>query len=84
MVRGLVQGVYFRHYTAKKANELGLHGWVRNLRDGKVELVCEGLEDKVEKMVNWCRKGPEEAYVEGIDVMWEDCTGEFTTFQIVY
>lgn len=83
-VRGLVQGVYFRHYTEMTANRLGLTGWVRNLRDGRVEVVCEGPEERVDEMVEWCKEGPRSAVVKGIELSWEEYTGEFAAFHVRY
>ncbi len=79
-VSGKVQGVFFRSGTKDKAEELGLAGWVRNLQDGRVEAVFEGEEGKVEKMVEWCRKGPEYARVTGVEVIPEPYMGEFSGF----
>ena len=59
-------------------------GWVKNLRDNRVEAVFEGNKSSVEEMVNWARKGPIWAKVEAMDVVWEDCTGQFTSFDIRY
>lgn len=84
LVSGLVQGVFFRFHTTKKANEFNVYGWVRNLRDGKVEIVCEGTEESVKKLVAWCKKGPEGAHVKTAHVTWEEYTGDFETFQISY
>jgi acylphosphatase len=84
LVNGLVQGVYFRHYTARTAQQLNLSGWVRNLRDGRVEILCEGNYDSLDRMVAWSRKGPSGAHVEGIDITWEGFTGEFDDFKILY
>ncbi|MCZ7400513.1 MAG: acylphosphatase [Candidatus Methanoperedens sp.] len=79
-VSGKVQGVFFRTSTKDEADELGLSGWVRNLQDGRVEVVFEGEEGKVEKMVEWCRKGPEYARVTGVEVIPEPYKGEFSGF----
>ncbi|OPX92529.1 MAG: Acylphosphatase [Syntrophorhabdus sp. PtaU1.Bin002] len=84
LVSGVVQGVFFRHNTMKKANEFDVTGWVRNLHDGRVEIVCEGKKDEVQKLADWCKKGPIGAYVSNVDMTWEDYTGEFDTFQITY
>ena len=83
-VRGLVQGVYFRHYTEDTALRLGLTGWVRNLRDGRVEVLCEGPIERLEEMIEWCRSGPPAARVEEAQVSWEEYTGEFDTFTVRY
>jgi acylphosphatase len=79
-VSGKVQGVFFRSGTKDKADELCLTGWVRNLQDGRVEAVFEGEEGRVEKMVEWCRKGPEYARVTGVEVIPEQYKGEFSGF----
>jgi len=72
VVSGRVQGVFFRDSTRQVAQRLGLTGWVRNCGDGAVEAVFEGPEDRVESMVDWCRRGPSGARVESVDVDWED------------
>ena len=71
-VHGSVQGVFFRVETRDRARSLGISGWVRNLRDGAVEAVFEGPEERVESMVEWCRRGPAGARVQSVDVDWED------------
>ncbi|MCX5807890.1 MAG: acylphosphatase [Proteobacteria bacterium] len=83
-VSGMVQGVFFRQSTAMKAREFGLKGWVRNQRDGRVELVCEGNEDSLHTMIAWCEKGPKGAFVDSVDTRWEEFNGEFNNFKIVY
>ena len=82
LVSGKVQGVFFRSGTKKRADELHLTGWVRNLDDGRVEAVFEGEEGKVEKMVEWCRKGSSFAIVNDIQVISEEYKGEFNDFSI--
>ena len=79
-ISGKVQGVFFRANTLQKANILGLKGWVRNLDDGRVELVVEGPKDKVEKLVEWCQHGPEGAEVENVKQKEEPYIGEFREF----
>ena len=82
IVHGIVQGVFFRYNTLKEAQELGVTGWVRNLPDGSVEIVCEGEKNSVEMMVMWSQKGPGGALVKRTDLSWEEYAGEFTTFEI--
>ncbi|MGD0232171.1 MAG: acylphosphatase [Syntrophorhabdales bacterium] len=84
VVRGIVQGVYYRHNTKRKADELRLRGMVRNLPDGSVEIVCEGDEREIERLIEWCRQGPRGAFVDGVDVEWYEQTGAFNDFAIVY
>lgn len=79
-VSGKVQGVFFRSGARDKALELALTGWVRNLADGRVEAVFEGEEEGIEKIVEWCRKGPAYARVEDVEVIQEQYTGEFKGF----
>jgi acylphosphatase len=72
VVRGRVQGVFFRAETRDRARSLGLAGWVRNNADGTVEAVFEGDRERVESMVDWSHRGPAHASVEHVDVSWEE------------
>jgi len=83
-VLGKVQGVFFREKTKKKAEEFGVSGWVKNLKDGRLEVVFEGEPEKVEKMIKWAKRGPFFAKVENFDLTWETCTDEFNEFEIRY
>ena len=82
MVSGLVQRVFFRAYTQQKARELGLTGWVKNLADGHVEALFEGDRENIEKMIEWAKKGPPRAQVDGCEVSWQEYKGEFENFEI--
>ncbi|RPF49917.1 acylphosphatase [Thermodesulfitimonas autotrophica] len=82
IVRGKVQGVYFRGYTQQEALAAGVTGWVRNLPDGSVEAVFEGEREAVERLVAWCHKGSPAARVMEVKVTWEDWRGEFNGFAI--
>ena len=68
LVKGLVQGVFFRASAEREAARLGVAGLARNLRDGRVELVVEGSPPAVDAFVNWARIGPPRAQVTGIDI----------------
>ena len=81
-IYGRVQGVYFRVSAQKKAETLGLVGWVRNCADGHVELVAEGAELSLEQLLNWCHSGPPMAKVVQIDKLWEAATGALAGFDI--
>jgi acylphosphatase len=83
-VSGRVQGVFYRSNTRRKALELGLKGWVRNLGDGRVEIVAEGGEERLERLIEWCRRGPPMARVTGLEVRWENPTGEYEDFEVRY
>jgi acylphosphatase len=82
-VSGQVQGVFFRDSTRRKAEELGLSGWVKNLPDGKVEAVFEGPSDSVRKMVRWCEEGPQQAWVENVDTDFEDPGEDLQGFEVL-
>jgi acylphosphatase len=81
VVRGRVQGVFFRVETRERARSLGLSGWVRNTPDGSVEAVFEGDREPIESMLAWCRRGPSLARVDDVQTEWEEPVGEagFTT-----
>lgn len=68
VVRGLVQGVGFRHATRGAAQRLGLRGWVRNCADGSVEAVALGDDDQLDALERWARLGPPAARVDSVDV----------------
>ena len=76
IVQGRVQGVFFRDYTRRQAQELGVDGWVRNLPDGTVEAVVEGEADVVAAMVKWLHSGSPHAEVASVDVRDEEPRGE--------
>jgi acylphosphatase len=84
IVKGLVQGVFFRATTKEVAKSLGLTGWVRNVDDDKVEIVVEGEEEKIKKLIEWSWKGPPAARVDDVKVNWQNFLGEFSTFEIKY
>lgn len=84
IISGRVQGVAFRASTREAAIGLNLKGWVKNLREGRVEAIFEGEESQVEVMRRWCEHGPPLARVTGVDLHEEDYTGEFREFSILY
>ena len=79
-VSGRVQGVWYRASTQNKAQQLGLSGWVRNLTDGRVELVAEGDEQHLQQLIDWCWQGPELAEVTEIEKQWSSASNEFARF----
>ena len=84
VVSGRVQGVFFRASTREEAARLGLGGWVRNLPDGRVEIVAEGSRERLDALLEWCRHGPSYARVEQVDVSWEEPRGEFSGFGVTH
>ena len=83
-VSGLVQGVFFRSETRRIARRCSVTGWVRNLRDGRVEAVFEGERENVEKMVEFCKKGPSSARIVSTEISLETYKDEFSDFSIVW
>jgi len=81
-VSGQVQGVFFRDSARDKAEQLGLTGWVRNLPDGRVEMLFEGPSEKVREMVRWCKEGPSRAEVESVDSEFETPRGDLAGFEV--
>lgn len=84
MISGQVQGVGYRYSAVIRANQHGLAGWVRNTRDGQVEIVAEGREADLQGFIEWCRRGPSAAYVRDVRVDWQEPTGEFAGFDLSY
>jgi acylphosphatase len=76
VVHGRVQGVGFRYSMIARARSLGVGGWVRNRPDGSVEAVFEGPAERVESMVDWCRRGPSGARVDSVEESPEAPLGE--------
>ena len=74
-VQGRVQGVFYRASAQKKAEALGLTGWVKNCDDGSVEILAEGDKEKLKELIEWCRRGPTLASVSNIDLSWLEPEG---------
>ena len=76
-VTGKVQDVFFRASTKEIADQIGIHGWVRNRHNGTVEVHAEGKDDALETLINWCHEGPEMAEVKQVNIkssIIEKCT----------
>ena len=82
VVRGRVQGVYFRASAQREARRLGLTGWVKNRPDGFVEVLAEGEEEGIKDLIAWANRGPSAARVERVDTRWRSFTGEYSDFRI--
>jgi len=83
LVRGRVQGVGFRDATWRKAMELGILGSVRNLDDGRVEILASAKSELMEKFENWCRNGPPHAKVDQVEIS-ESSSVDFLEFRVEY
>ena len=82
IIRGLVQGVWYRGSAQEIARRLGLTGWVRNLRDGSVELVAEGESSALDALKAWCREGPPLARVQEVQEEQITPCGEPGSFEV--
>lgn len=82
IVSGRVQGVFYRDFARREAERIGVKGFVRNLREGGVEIVAEGEHDKIKDFIKSCRKGSFASFVKHVKVKEEKPTSEFEDFEI--
>jgi len=82
LIKGKVQGVFYRATAKQMANELRLTGWIKNTKEGDVEVTVSGNNQQLEKFVNWCKRGPDKAAVEEVVVTQKEET-TFKGFNIV-
>ena len=82
IISGNVQGVFYRASCQDIAVKYGLNGWVRNLPSGEVEVLVQGEKEKIEKLIEWCKKGPPNARVEEVKVKWEEVADMFNGFGV--
>jgi len=82
IVHGIVQGVFFRANTVKAARDLGLKGYAKNMPDGTVEIVAEGPKDKIDELIEFCKKGPEAAEISKVNTKFEKPKNEFGGFEV--
>lgn len=82
LISGRVQGVWYRDSTKRQADNLGLTGWVRNCESGQVELIAEGADAAIDKLISWCRTGPSMARVTDVRIDFDDYRGEFVGFRV--
>lgn len=84
IVYGHVQGVFFRAFVSRRAKELSLTGYVRNLPERAVEVQAEGERNKLEELISYLKVGPPGARVERVVTSWLEYTGNFSGFNIRY
>ncbi len=82
-VYGIVQGVGFRYYAKWNAIKLGIKGYAENLPNGSVEILAEGTKENVEKFIEIIKKGPPAAYVERVEIAYEEPKGDYDYFYIL-
>lgn len=84
LVNGLVQGVGFRYYVIRNAQQLGLKGYVKNLYDGSVLTVVEGEIGLIDELFKKLKVGPRSAHVSNSKIEWSEFKNEFSTFEVEY
>ena len=84
VVHGDVQGVGFRYFAQRKAQQLGLQGWVRNNDDGTVEVVGEGSREQLEDLKRALQEGPRMARVDRVETRWSNATGGMRGFDLAW
>jgi len=82
LVSGRVQGVYFRVFTQNKAKHFAVKGSVKNLSDGRVEIIAEAEHITIDKFIKWCRKGPITARVDHVEISELEADEVLTGFDI--
>ncbi len=82
IVHGRVQGVGFRYFVVEQAHALGLKGWVRNRREGTVEVVAEGPRPALDRLLAALHRGPASAWVQRVESIWLPASGEFHRFRV--
>ena len=84
VVHGDVQGVGYRYFVQRKAQQLGLQGWVRNNDDGTVELVAEGSREQLEQLKRALEEGPRLARVDRVETRWSNAAGGLNLFELAW
>lgn len=82
IIEGRVQGVFFRQSMKKVADAYGVSGWVRNLPSGEVEALVQGEDGAVENVVEWCKSGPDRAYVENVSMATREPVDNLVGFRV--
>ena len=83
-ITGRVQGVFFRQSTRVMAIKNNVNGWVRNLDDGRVEIVAEGEKQNIDNLTTWCKTGSANSRVDEFELSEENYTDEFENFEVRY
>ena len=84
LVSGKVQGVFFRQALKVVAKKNNVSGWVRNLKDRRVEAIFEGDSKSISSVIEWARVGPANSRIDDIEVINEEFKNEFSTFEVLY
>ena len=81
---GRVQGVGFRHEAESLAHRVGVVGWVKNLPDGRVEVVCEGTQEKITELLSALQEGSLGRFIKKVDCAWEKPTNQYDDFCVEF
>ena len=83
IIKGKVQGVFFRATTKDVADEIGVTGWVKNTEEGHVEIMANGSEDQLKEFIEWCKIGPRKAVVTDVMITNKERGENFESFEII-
>jgi acylphosphatase len=83
IIKGRVQGVFYRATAKDMADELGITGWVKNTVDGDVEITATGAEERLQQFIEWCKMGPRKAIVTDVVVTKKDVEEKFKSFAVI-
>lgn len=83
-VYGVVQGVLLRYMTREKAKELKIEGYVKNLSDGSVEIVANGKDDSIDKLISWLKASPGQSRVTDLKLKWQPAKNHWQRFQVLF
>lgn len=83
LISGCVQGVFFRASTHKQALQLGVNGTVRNLGDGRVEVIAQGLDQPLDALIAWCHQGPAKARVDQVEILEMASDTPYSGFKVI-
>jgi acylphosphatase len=84
LIKGKVQGVFFRKNTKQVATDLNINGWVKNTDDGDVEILAQATEHAIEEFIHWCKQGPPKADVKGVEIKDINVDDDVKSFSIKY
>lgn len=83
IIKGKVQGVFYRATAKDVAEEIGLTGWIKNTDEGNVEIMATGTEDQLIHLIDWCKQGPPKSIVSDVMVTKKENEEAFKGFQIL-
>jgi acylphosphatase len=83
LIKGKVQGVFYRATAKKVADKFGVTGWIKNTKDGNVKVMVTGTREQLDEFTEWCKQGPDKAAVDNVSVIEEDETvfGDFVVIR---